>query len=332
MKILVTGGAGFIGSNFVYYLLRTYPQDEVVCVDKLTYAGNFATLEGARRDPRFRFYRADIACRRAVEEIFEKELPSAVVNFAAESHVDRSIRSPSLFLKTNVLGTQVLLDACRRFGGVRFHQVSTDEVYGDLPLDGGAPFTESSPLRPSSPYAASKAAADLAVLACYRTYGLPVTVTRSVNNYGRFQFPEKLIPLAIARILADEPVPVYGTGENVRDWMAAEDHCAAVDAVLRRGAPGKVYNVGARAQRSNLQVLSAVISLLGRGKLAFVADRPGHDLRYALDPSAIERDLGWKAKTGFEEGIAATVAWYLANRDWWQPLLARGGRIRRNKQ
>lgn len=316
MKILVTGGAGFIGGNFVYHLLRGHPEDVVVCADKLTYAGDQDTLAEAFRSPQFVFYRADIAKKRDMEIVFGRERPDAVVNFAAESHVDRSVRSPSVFLRTNVLGVQVLLDACLKYNVPRFHQVSTDEVYGDLPLEGGGAFSENSPLRPSSPYAASKAAADLLALSYRRTYGLNVTVSRCSNNYGRFQFPEKLIPLAIARTLAGKPVPVYGTGKNVRDWIAAEDHCAAIDLILRKGKSGSVYNVGARAEKSNLELLEAVFAALGGGKIEFVKDRAGHDLRYAVDPSKIESELGWRAKITFAEGIRKTAAWYLSERNW----------------
>lgn len=321
MKILVTGGAGFIGGNFIACALRENRADEIVCMDKLTYAGNMHTLSGALKDPRFRFYRGDIACKKDVEEVFRKESPDAVINFAAESHVDRSIAHPSVFLKTNVSGVGVLLDACRKYGNVRFHQVSTDEVYGDLPLGGkGDAFTEDSPLRPSSPYSASKASADLLALAYFRTYGLPVTLSRCSNNYGPFQFPEKLIPLALTHILRGEPVPVYGTGENVRDWLFAEDHCAAIRLILQKGEPGRVYNVGGRCERSNLEVVRALISAVGKGEYTFVADRPGHDLRYAIDPSRTE-SVGWAPKVSFEEGLQRTVAWYLSHEEWWKGIL-----------
>ncbi len=323
MKILVTGGAGFIGGNFVYYLLNRYPGDKVVCVDKLTYAGNLETLESALQDPRFTFYKADITDRRDVEEIFSKEKPDAAVNFAAESHVDRSIGNPSVFLKTNIFGTQVLLDACRRHGTARFHQVSTDEVYGDLPLD--RPdlfFTEETPLHTSSPYSASKASADLLVLAYFRTYGTPVTISRCSNNYGPYHFPEKLIPLMITSALEGRPLPVYGTGANVRDWLYVEDHCAAIDLILRGGRLGEVYNVGGHNERTNLQVVQAIVDLLGKGEIVFVKDRAGHDLRYAIDPSKIERELGWTPTVRFEDGLRRTVDWYLTHRAWWEHILS----------
>ena len=323
MKILVTGGAGFIGGNFVYYLLNRYPGDKVVCVDKLTYAGNLETLESALQDPRFTFYKADITDRRDVEEIFSKEKPDAAVNFAAESHVDRSIGNPSVFLKTNIFGTQVLLDACRRHGTARFHQVSTDEVYGDLPLD--RPdlfFTEETPLHTSSPYSASKASADLLVLAYFRTYGTPVTISRCSNNYGPYHFPEKLIPLMITSALEGRPLPVYGTGANVRDWLYVEDHCAAIDLILRGGRLGEVYNVGGHNERTNLQVVQAIVDLLGKGEIVFVKDRAGHDLRYAIDPSKIVRELGWTPTVRFEDGLRRTVDWYLTHRAWWEHILS----------
>ena len=316
MTIIVTGGAGFIGSNFVFHMLDKYPDYRIVCLDCLTYAGNLSTLAPVMDNPNFRFVKESITDREAVYKLFEEEHPDMVVNFAAESHVDRSIENPEVFLDTNIKGTAVLMDACRKYGIQRYHQVSTDEVYGDLPLEGGGAFSENSPLRPSSPYAASKAAADLLALSYRRTYGLNVTVSRCSNNYGRFQFPEKLIPLAIARTLAGKPVPVYGTGKNVRDWIAAEDHCAAIDLILRKGKSGSVYNVGARAEKSNLELLEAVFAALGGGKIEFVKDRAGHDLRYAVDPSKIESELGWRAKITFAEGIRKTAAWYLSERNW----------------
>ena len=325
MTILVTGGAGFIGSNFIFYVRKAHPAWRVVCLDKLTYAGNYATLRPLEGDPAFRFVRADICDRRAVGELFAEERPDAVVNFAAESHVDRSIEDPAPFLQTNVAGTAVLLDACRAYGTPRFHQVSTDEVYGDLPL--GSPdlfFTEESPLRPSSPYSASKASADLLCLAYHRTYGLFVTVSRCSNNYGPYQFPEKLIPLTIVRALADEPVPVYGTGENVRDWLYVEDHCRAVDAILQAGKAGEVYNVGGHCERENLSLVRRICAELGKsaGLITFVADRKGHDRRYAVDAGKLERELGWQPRTGFEDGLRRTLAWYIENRRWWQDILS----------
>lgn len=323
MKILVTGGAGFIGGNFVYHILNKYPHDRVVCVDKLTYAGNLETLEGALGDPRFVFYKADITNRRAMDEIFAKEKPDAVVNFAAESHVDRSISNPSVFLKTNILGTQVLLEACRKYGTPRYHQVSTDEVYGDLPLD--RPdlfFTETTPLHTSSPYSASKASADLLVLAYYRTYGAPVTISRCSNNYGPYHFPEKLIPLMITSALEGRPLPVYGTGANVRDWLYVEDHCAAIDLIVRGGRLGEVYNVGGHNEKTNLEVVQTIVKILGKGEIVYVKDRAGHDLRYAIDPTKIRNELGWEPTVKFDDGIRRTVDWYLTHRTWWEHILS----------
>ncbi len=315
MTVLVTGGAGFIGANFIFYQLTHHPEDRVVCLDKLTYAGNLETLADVMENPNFRFVQGDIADAQAVERLFLQEKPDYVVNFAAESHVDRSITQPDLFLKTNVLGTGVLLDACRRHGVTRYHQVSTDEVYGDLPLD--RPdlfFTEETPIHTSSPYSASKAGADLLVLAYARTYGLPVTVSRCSNNYGPYHFPEKLIPLMITRALADQSLPVYGTGENVRDWLYVEDHCAAIDLILRRGTAGEVYNIGGHNERTNLQVVQAVLAALGKPEslITFVTDRPGHDRRYAIDPTKIHRELGWQPETDFDTGLRRTVEWYLS--------------------
>ncbi len=325
MNIIVTGGAGFIGSNFVYHQLKHHPQDRVVCLDSLTYAGNLKNLEAALKNPGFCFVRGDIADADAVNRLFEEEKPDILVNFAAESHVDRSIEDPGVFLRTNVLGTQVLMDACRKHGIRRFHQVSTDEVYGDLPLD--RPdlfFTEETPLNTSSPYSASKAGADLLVLAYYRTYGLPVTVSRCSNNYGPWHFPEKLIPLMITRALEDKSLPVYGKGENVRDWLYVEDHCAAVDLIMRKGRPGEVYNVGGHNERRNLDVVKAILKGLSKPEslIAFVSDRPGHDLRYAINPDKIHRELGWLPATPFDEGIQWTIRWYLEHRDWWEGILS----------
>ncbi len=325
MNWLVTGGAGFIGANFVHHLRRTSPGDRVVVLDALTYAGSLENLADALRDPHVRFVRGDIADRAAVSALFAEETFDVVANFAAESHVDRSIEDPGLFLRTNVLGTQVLLDAARRAGTPRFHQVSTDEVYGDLPLDRpDLLFTEETPLHASSPYSASKASADLLVLAYHRTYGLPATVTRCSNNYGPYHFPEKMIPLMITRALADQPLPVYGKGENVRDWLFVADHCAAVEAVARRGRPGEVYNVGGRNERTNLDVVRTVLRELGKPEslISYVKDRPGHDLRYGIDPAKIGRELGWEPKTRFEDGLRDTVRWYLEHRGWWEHILS----------
>lgn len=325
MNIIVTGGAGFIGANFIYYLLKHHPEDRVVCLDALTYAGNLETLAAAMENGNFRFVRGDIADREAVERIFEEEKPEIIVNFAAESHVDRSISNPEIFLRTNVMGTQVLMDACRRHGIKRYHQVSTDEVYGDLPLDRPELFfTELTPIHASSPYSASKASADLLVLAYSRTFGLPVTITRCSNNYGPYHFPEKLIPLMISRALNDQPLPVYGRGENVRDWLYVEDHCAAIDLVMRLGREGEVYNVGGHNERTNLDVVRTVLKELRKPEslITYVTDRPGHDMRYAIDPTKIHTELGWLPQTRFEEGIQKTVRWYLDNRGWWERILA----------
>ena len=325
MTILVTGGAGFIGTNFVYYQLQHHPEDQVVCLDALTYAGNLENLTEALKNPRFRFVKGDIADREAVNALFEEEKPDIVVNFAAESHVDRSITQPELFLRTNIMGTQVLMDACRKYGVQRYHQVSTDEVYGDLPLD--RPdlfFTEDTPIHTSSPYSASKASADLLVLAYFRTFHLPVSITRCSNNYGPYHFPEKLIPLMITRALNDQSLPVYGKGENVRDWLYVEDHCAAIDLVMRKGREGEVYNVGGHNERTNLDVVKTVLRELGKPEslITFVTDRPGHDRRYAIDPSKIHAELGWLPHTKFDDGIHQTVQWYLDNRQWWEHILA----------
>ncbi|MBQ6401028.1 MAG: dTDP-glucose 4,6-dehydratase [Firmicutes bacterium] len=325
MKILVTGGAGFIGANFVFYMLEEHPEDEIVCLDALTYAGNLETLEPAMDNPRFRFVKGDVADRKAVFPLFEEEGFDVVVNFAAESHVDRSIEDPGIFLKTNILGTQVLMDASREYGVKRFHQVGTDEVYGDLPLD--RPdlfFTEDMPVTASSPYSASKASADLLVMAYHRTFGLPVTISRCSNNYGPYQFPEKLIPLMIANALADKPLPVYGTGENVRDWLYVEDHCRAIDMILRGGREGEVYNIGGHNERNNLEVVKTILAQLGKPEslITFVGDRKGHDLRYAIDPTKIHEELGWLPTTTFDDGIRQTIDWYLNNEPWWKNIIS----------
>ena len=317
MKWLVTGGAGFIGSNFVFYMLDKYPEDQIICLDKLTYAGNLETLEGVMENPGFTFVKGDIADREAVYALFEKERPDIVVNFAAESHVDRSVVDPGIFLQTNILGTGVLMDACRKYGIRRYHQVSTDEVYGDLPLD--RPdlfFTEETPIHTSSPYSASKASADLLVQAYHRTFGLPVSISRCSNNYGPYHFPEKLIPLMIANALNDKPLPVYGTGENVRDWLYVTDHCAAIDLIVRKGRVGEVYNIGGHNERTNLQVVKTILKALDKPEslIRFVTDRPGHDMRYAIDPTKIHEELGWLPETPFDEGIQKTIRWYLNNK------------------
>jgi len=325
MKILVTGGAGFIGGNFVYYELKNHPADEIICLDKLTYAGNLETLADAQGNPNFKFIRGDIADREAVYKIFEMEKPAVVVNFAAESHVDRSIEDPELFLRTNIIGTSVLLDACKKFGIERFHQVSTDEVYGDLPLD--RPdlfFTETTNLHTSSPYSASKAAADLLVQAYQRTYKIPATISRCSNNYGPYHFPEKLIPLMIINALHNKKLPVYGKGINVRDWLYVGDHCAAIDLIIRRGTVGEVYNIGGHNERKNIDVVKTILKILGKGEdlIEFVTDRKGHDQRYAIDPTKISNELGWTPQTNFDDGIKKTVAWYLDNRAWWEKIIS----------
>ena len=325
MKMLVTGGAGFIGANFVFYMLREHPEAEVVCLDALTYAGNLKTLDGVKDDPRFTFVKGDIADRETVFDLFERENFDVVVNFAAESHVDRSIEDPGVFLRTNILGTQVLMDASRKYGVKRYHQVGTDEVYGDLPLD--RPdlfFTEDTPITASSPYSASKASADLLVMAYHRTYGLPVTISRCSNNYGPYQFPEKLIPLMIANALADKELPVYGTGENVRDWLYVEDHCRAIDMILEKGKIGEIYNIGGHNEKNNLDVVRTILGQLDKPEslITFVGDRKGHDLRYAIDPTKIHDELGWLPTTAFDEGIRQTIEWYLDNRKWWEEIIS----------
>ena len=323
--MIVTGGAGFIGSNFIFYMRKCFPDYRLVCLDKLTYAGNLATLSSVMDDPMFRFCRADIADREAVYALFAEERPDVVVNFAAESHVDRSIETPDVFLQTNVMGTQVLLDASRLCGVGRYHQVSTDEVYGDLPLDRpDLLFTEKTPLHTSSPYSASKAGADLLCQAYARTYDLPVTISRCSNNYGPYQFPEKLIPLMIANALNDKPLPVYGKGENVRDWLYVEDHCAAIAAILERGTPGQVYNVGGHNEMRNIDIVKLILRALGKPEslITFVTDRKGHDRRYAIDPSFIRDTLGWEPETRFADGIQKTIDWYLSHREWWETILS----------
>lgn len=324
MKIIVTGGAGFIGSNFIFHMLKSHPEDYIICLDKLTYAGNLSTLAPIMDNAHFCFVRADICDRKAVDALFEEEHPNMVVNFAAESHVDRSIENPQLFLETNIIGTSVLMDACRKYGIQRYHQVSTDEVYGDLPLD--RPdlfFTEATPIHTSSPYSSSKASADLLVLAYYRTYGLPVTISRCSNNYGPYHFPEKLIPLMIINALHDKPLPVYGDGQNVRDWLYVEDHCRAIDLILQKGRVGEVYNVGGHNEMKNIDIVKLICKALGKPEslIHFVKDRKGHDRRYAIDPAKIHRELGWLPETKFADGIQKTIQWYLDNEEWWQPIV-----------
>lgn len=325
MKLLVTGGAGFIGSNFIFYMREKYPERQIICLDKLTYAGNLSTLASVMDEPNFKFVRGDVADRTLVDLVFEEEKPNIVVNFAAESHVDRSIENPGVFLQTNILGTQVLLDACRKYGIQRYHQVSTDEVYGDLPLD--RPdlfFTEQTPLHTSSPYSASKASADLLCSAYQRTYNLPITISRCSNNYGPYQFPEKLIPLMIANALENKPLPVYGQGLNVRDWLYVEDHCAAIDLILEKGQIGQVYNIGGHNEMRNIDIVKLICKALDKPEslITHVTDRKGHDMRYAIDPAFIHEKLGWLPETKFEDGIQKTIQWYLDNRSWWEEIVS----------
>jgi len=324
MKILITGGAGFIGANFIKYMLKAHPEDELVCVDKLTYCGNLESLAGELEDPRLKFVKADICDIDAIDRIFAENHPVIVVHFAAESHVDRSIEDPFVFVKTNIIGTQNLLEAARKYGIKRFHQVGTDEVYGDLPLD--RPdlfFTEDLPLKPSSPYSASKASADFLVQAYHRTFGVPVTISRCSNNYGPYQFPEKMIPLMIANALADKSLPVYGDGMNVRDWLYVEDHCKAIDMIIRNGKDGEVYNIGGHNEMHNIDIVKLICRELGKPEslIKFVTDRKGHDMRYAIDPAKIGRELGWKPETMFADGIRLTIKWYVDNRAWWERIV-----------
>ncbi|MBQ2904469.1 MAG: dTDP-glucose 4,6-dehydratase [Clostridia bacterium] len=319
MKILVTGGAGFIGCNFVYYMLDKHTDYKIVCLDSLTYAGNLRSLEKAMENPNFKFIKGSISDKELVNKVFEEEQFDIVVNFAAESHVDRSIENPFIFLETNVMGTACLLDASKKYGVKRFHQVSTDEVYGDLPLD--RPdlfFTEDLPLTASSPYSASKASADLLTLAFHRTYGLPVTVSRCSNNYGPYQFPEKLIPLMIVRAQENQSLPVYGQGLNVRDWLYVDDHCKAIDMIIHNGKVGEVYNVGGHNEKRNIDVVKTILSQLGKPEelITYVKDRAGHDLRYAIDPTKISDELGWHPETAFDDGMKKTIQWYLDNTAW----------------
>ena len=325
MNILVTGGAGFIGSNFVFYELEKHPEDRIVALDALTYAGNLETLKPVMDCENFRFVKGDITDREAMDRLFAEEGFDIVVNFAAESHVDRSIENPGVFLETNILGTQVLMDQARKHGVKRFHQVGTDEVYGDLPLD--RPdlfFVETMPLTASSPYSASKASADLLVMAYHRTFGLPVTISRCSNNYGPYQFPEKLIPLMIANAMADKELPVYGEGLNVRDWLYVEDHCKAIDMIIREGKDGEIYNIGGHNERANIDVVKMILKEVGKPEslIKYVKDRAGHDLRYAIDPTKIHDELGWEPETPFDEGIKKTIRWYLDNEEWWKNIIS----------
>jgi len=324
MTILLTGGAGFIGGNHVHYTLEKYPEDTVVCVDKLTYAGNMETLASVMDNKNFHFEKADIADKTAIRAIFDKYRPDCVINYAAESHVDRSIENPGVFLTTNILGTQVLLDAAREFNVSRYHQVSTDEVYGDLPLDRpDLLFTEETPIHTSSPYSASKAGADLLCLAYARTYKMPVTISRCSNNYGPYHFPEKMIPLMIVNAMQNKPLPVYGKGENIRDWLFVTDHCRAVDLIVRKGTIGEVYNIGGHNERTNIDVVKTILKQLSKPEslINYVTDRPGHDLRYGIDPTKINKELGWLPDTKFENGLSQTIEWYKNNETWWRNVL-----------
>ena len=330
MQILVTGGAGFIGSNFLHYVVRKYPNDMFVCVDALTYAGNYNNIRILDKEKNFKFIHGDIVDRDEMEKLFKREKFDLVINFAAESHVDNSIKNPGIFVQTNIAGVQVLMDACRNNGNVRFHQVSTDEVYGDLPLDRPElKFTEVTPLHASSPYSSSKAGADLLAMAYYRTYGLPVTISRCSNNYGPYQFPEKVIPVTILCALSNKPIPVYGKGENVRDWIHVYDHNVGVDMIARNGKIGEVYNLGGHSERSNLELVKYILNYLDKPEslIEFVKDRPGHDLRYAIDSSKVEKELGWKRKYQFEKGIKETIDWYVEHQDWIDDVIS--GRYRK---
>lgn len=326
MKIVVTGGAGFIGSNFIYYMLDKYKDYKIICIDKLTYAGNLSTLSEAMKNQNFKFIKADICDIEKIDTVFKEEEPNIVVNFAAESHVDRSISNPEVFLETNIMGTSVLLECCKKYNVKRYHQISTDEVYGDLPLDRpDLSFTEKSPLRPSSPYSVSKTSADLLVLSYFRTYKLPVTISRCSNNYGPYHFPEKLIPLIIIKALKNQRLPIYGDGKNVRDWIYVKDHCKAIDLILHKGKIGEVYNVGGNSEKSNLEVVKTILNILGKSEklIEFVPDRLGHDRRYAINDYKIESELGFKRDVTFEQGIEKTINWFLHNEKWWKECLCK---------
>lgn len=326
MKIVVTGGAGFIGSNFIYYMLDKYKDYKIICIDKLTYAGNLSTLSEAMKNQNFKFIKADICDIEKIDTVFKEEEPNIVVNFAAESHVDRSISNPEVFLETNIRGTSVLLECCKKYNVKRYHQISTDEVYGDLPLDRpDLSFTEKSPLRPSSPYSVSKTSADLLVLSYFRTYKLPVTISRCSNNYGPYHFPEKLIPLIIIKALKNQRLPIYGDGKNVRDWIYVKDHCKAIDLILHKGKIGEVYNVGGNSEKSNLEVVKTILNILGKSEklIEFVPDRLGHDRRYAINDYKIESELGFKRDVTFEQGIEKTINWFLYNEKWWKECLCK---------
>lgn len=319
MKFLVTGGAGFIGSNYLHYVVNKYPKDKFICIDALTYAGNYNNIKELEKKNNFKFVKGDIRDKDLVEKLFEKEKFDIVVNFAAESHVDNSIKNPNLFADTNILGTMTLMNACVKYGIKRYHQVSTDEVYGDLPLDRpDLKFNETTPIHTSSPYSASKAGADLQVLAYARTYKLPITISRCSNNYGAYQFLEKLIPVVISKALNNESIPVYGTGENVRDWIHVHDHNVGVDLIIRKGKDGEIYNLGGHSEKTNLEVVKTILKQLEKPEtlITFVKDRPGHDLRYAIDSTKVEKELGWTRTYTFEDGIKETIDWYINNKEW----------------
>jgi len=319
MKFLITGGAGFIGSNYLHFAVNKYKEDKFICLDALTYAGNYNNIKDLENHDNYKFYKGDITNKNFINDLFEKEKFDIVINFAAESHVDNSIKNPEVFVKTNVYGTEILMDACLKYGIKRYHQISTDEVYGDLPLDRPELlFTENNPITPSSPYSASKASADLLVMAYYRTFNLPVTISRCSNNYGPYQFPEKLIPKVISKALNNESVEVYGTGENVRDWIHVDDHNIGVDLIVRKGRVGEVYNLGGHSERTNLEVVKTILKTLGKDEslIKFIEDRKGHDLRYAIDSTKIENELGWTLTNNFEESIEKTIKWYMENEEW----------------
>lgn len=325
MKFLITGGAGFIGSNYIHYVVNKYPGDYFVCLDALTYAGNYNNIKMLEGKNNFKFVKGDITDRKFIDKLFSKENFDTVINFAAESHVDNSIKNPGIFLTTNIIGTQVLMDASLKYNVKRYHQVSTDEVYGDLPLDRpDLLFTEDTPIHTSSPYSSSKAGADLLVGAYHRTFGLPTTISRCSNNYGPYQFPEKLIPVVISKALRNEKIPVYGTGENVRDWIHVHDHNIGVDMIVRNGKIGEVYNLGGHSERTNLIIVKTILKQLGKSEdlIEFVEDRKGHDLRYAIDSTKVQKELGWDRTYTFEDGIKETIDWYLNNTDWIDNILS----------
>lgn len=324
MKYIITGGAGFIGSNYLHYVVNKYKEDFFICLDALTYAGNYNNIKDLEGKENYKFVKGNITDRSFVYKLFEEEKPDYIINFAAESHVDNSIKDPEIFLRTNIIGTEVLMDACLKYGIKRYHQVSTDEVYGDLPLDKPElKFTENTPIHTSSPYSTSKASADLLVMAYHRTYGLPVTISRCSNNYGPYQFPEKLIPKVISNALQNKKIPVYGTGKNVRDWIHVHDHNVGVDLIVRNGKDGEVYNLGGHSERDNLTIVKTILKEMGKSEdlIEFVEDRKGHDLRYAIDSNKVEKELGWKREYSFEEGIKETINWYLNNEEWIKNIL-----------